>query len=305
MKKKWLTWSVFVELTEIYTAPLNIVWFVLGAAIAQYHYGVVNWINVLLCLIDVFIFDLAVNVSDNYYDYVHAADREGYALHTNPLGRLKLPLKGVWWLGTSLYLISAIPGLLLVTRTGWPVLIFGLIGYTIGIFYTAGPWPLNAMPICEAVVALSISYLIQLTCVYVSIFGQRPFNFSVIATTFTLCLPLTLIFFLVQLANNTADLDEDIKNHRHTLAYFIGRGNAVSLMRVLLVLGSIWPLVNFFGHLAPWETLLSMLLLPIMWRGMQPFFAVQDKRKTYMSVIKSTSLFFLGYTLLFAAGVWL
>ena len=39
MFKKWLTWPVFYELTEIYTAPLNIMWFVLGSAIAQYHFN--------------------------------------------------------------------------------------------------------------------------------------------------------------------------------------------------------------------------------------------------------------------------
>ncbi|HAT53873.1 MAG TPA: 1,4-dihydroxy-2-naphthoate prenyltransferase [Lactobacillus sp.] len=305
MNKKWLTWSVFVTLTEIYIAPLNIMWFILGSAIAQYQYGVVNWINVLLCLVDVFIFDLAVNVSDNYYDYVHAADREGYAAHTNPIGRLNLPKHGVWWLAVALYVISPIPGVFLVLRTGWPVLLFGVIGYLIGIFYTAGPYPLNAMPICEAVVAFSITYLIELVCVYISIYGQRPFTWTVAGTTFVLCLPITLLFFTVQLGNNTADLDEDIKNHRHTLAYFIGRKRAVRVMQLLLILGSLWPIVNLLFGLTPWITVVSVLLLPIMWRGIKPFYAVQDKQKTYMSVIKNTSLFYVGYTTLFAIGAWL
>ncbi|TAS69950.1 1,4-dihydroxy-2-naphthoate prenyltransferase, partial [Lactiplantibacillus plantarum] len=109
MFKKWLTWPVFYELTEIYTAPLNIMWFVLGSAIAQYHLGTVNWLNVTLCLVSVFIFDLAVNVSDNYYDYRHARDREGYAQKTNPIGRLQLPVAGVGRLALGLYLISLIP----------------------------------------------------------------------------------------------------------------------------------------------------------------------------------------------------
>ncbi len=144
MFKKWLTWPVFYELTEIYTAPLNIMWFVLGSAIAQYHLGTVNWLNVTLCLVSVFIFDLAVNVSDNYYDYRHARDREGYAQKTNPIGRLQLPVAGVGRLALGLYLISLIPGIWLVMRTGWLVLVLGLVGYVIGIFYTAGPYPINA-----------------------------------------------------------------------------------------------------------------------------------------------------------------
>lgn len=303
--QKWLTWRVFYELTEIYTAPLNVMWFILGVAIAQYHLGTVNWINVGLCLIAVFIFDLAVNVSDNYYDYRHALDRTDYAQKTNPIGRLNLPVAGVGYLALGLYVLSLVPGIWLVMRTGWLVLLLGLLGYVIGIFYTAGPHPINATPLCETVVALSIAFLIQLTCVVVSTYGQRPVTWSMVGATFLLCLPLTLIFFTIQLANNTADRDEDIRNHRYTLAYFLGKKGAVRLIQLFLVIGSLWPIVNALLGLAPAITLGVVLLLPFTWRGMRPFFAVQDKRTTFMTTVKSASLFFILYPLLFVAGTWL
>lgn len=303
--RKWLTWPVFYELTEIYTAPLNVMWFILGVAIAQYHLGAVNWINVGLCLVAVFIFDLAVNVSDNYYDYRHALDRPDYAQKTNPIGRLHLPVGGVGRLAFGLYGLSLVPGIWLVLRTGWLVLILGLIGYVIGIFYTAGPYPINATPFCETVVALSIAYLIQLTCVVVSTYGQRPMTLSMAGITFLLCLPLTLIFFTIQLANNTADRTEDIRNHRYTLAYYLGQAGAVRLIQLFLIIGSLWPIVNVLLGLAPVLTLGAMLLLPLMWRGMRPFFAVQDKRKTFMTTVKSASLFFILYPVLFVVGTWL
>lgn len=302
---RWLTWPVFYELTEIYTAPLNVMWFILGAAIAQYYAGTVNWLNVGLCLIVVFIFDLAVNVADNYYDYQHAHDREGYAQKTNPVGRLALPENGVASLAWGLYALAAVPGLILVLRTGWPVAVFGAVGYLIGIFYTAGPRPINATPFSAIIVALAIAFLIQLTCVYVSIYGQQPLTWSMVGVTFLLCLPLTLIFFTLQMANDTADRDEDIANHRYTLAYYLGQRGSVRLIQVVVVLGSLWPLVNVALGLAPVWTVLAVLLLPVMWRGMQPFFAIQDKRQTFMSMVKSASLFFVAYPLLFALGTWL
>lgn len=305
MFKKWLTWPVFYELTEIYTAPLNIMWFVLGSAIAQYHLGTVNWLNVTLCLVSVFIFDLAVNVSDNYYDYRHARDREGYAQKTNPIGRLQLPVAGVGRLALGLYLISLIPGIWLVMRTGWLVLVLGLVGYVICIFYTAGPYPINATPLCETVVALAIAFLIELTCVVVSTYGQHPLTWSIVGTTFLLCLPLTLIFFCLQLANNTADRDEDILNHRYTLAYYLGKPGSVRLIQAFLVIGGIWPLVNVLLGLAPIVTIWVVLLLPIMWQGMRPFFEVQDKKKTFITTVKSASLFFILYPVLFVLGTWL
>ncbi|AVK60267.1 1,4-dihydroxy-2-naphthoate prenyltransferase [Lactobacillus sp. CBA3605] len=302
---RWLKWSVFYELTEIYTAPLNIMWFILGAAIAQYHVHTVNWINVGLCLLVVFIFDLAVNVADNYYDYQHAHDRQDYAQKTNPIGRLKLPPRGVFWLAWLLYAVAAVPGIVLILRTGWPVAIFGVVGYLIGIFYTAGPHPINATPVSALVVALAIAFWIQLTCVYVSIYGQQPLTWRIVGTTFLLCLPLTLIFFTVQLANDTADRSEDIANHRYTLAVYLGQPGAVRVIQVVIVIGTLWPLINAWLGLAPVVTALTVVLLPIMWRGMQPFFAVQDKQKTFMAIVKSASLFFVAYPVLFALGTWL
>ncbi|MFC6181206.1 prenyltransferase [Lactiplantibacillus daowaiensis] len=303
--RRWLTWPVFYELTEIYTAPLNVMWFILGVAIAQYHLGVVNWVNVLLCLVTVFIFDLAVNVSDNYYDYQHAVDREGYAQKTNPIGRLQLPTKGVGQLAIGLYVLALVPGIWLVLRTGWLVLLLGIGGYLIGIFYTAGPHPINATPLCETVVALSIAFLIQLTCVVVSTYGQRPLTWSTVGVTFLLCLPLTLIFFTIQLANNTADREEDILNHRYTLAYYLGQAGSVKLIQTFVILGSLWPLVNLVLRIAPLSTGFAVLLLPLMWRGMRPFFKVQDKQQTFMSTVKSASLFFILYPVLFVMGAWL
>lgn len=127
-------------------------WFVFGAAMAFQQYHMFNLINILLCLVDVFLFNLVVNIADNYYDYFHGKDRH-FLTDINPIGRLKLPLTDVRNLVWISYFISVIPGIILVYRTGWPVLIMGIVGYFIGIFYTAGPKPLNATPICELVVS--------------------------------------------------------------------------------------------------------------------------------------------------------
>ncbi|RBP97314.1 1,4-dihydroxy-2-naphthoate prenyltransferase [Bifidobacterium aemilianum] len=302
---RWLTWPVFVELTEIFTAPLNLAWFLLGAAMADYWYGAGNLTNLLLCLLDILIFDLAVNMSDNYCDYTHAWDREGYAAHTNPIGRLGLPLDGVRRVTIILYVFSTIPGLLLVARAGWPVLFLGLVGYALGIFYTAGRFPLNATPLCELVVAVSITYMVPLAALMVSIYGQASLGWFAVSRSFMVCMPLMLIFFAIQLANNIADLDEDIKNHRYTLAYYLGSPWSIRLMRTLIALGALWPLVNIALGIGPWQTVFSPLALPLIWRYAKPFFARPSKQKTYMAVIKGASFFFVAYILLFALGVWL
>ncbi|BDR52582.1 prenyltransferase [Bombiscardovia nodaiensis] len=305
MARHWLTWPAFVELTEIYTAPLNIVWFAMGASIARYYYGLVNWANLGLCFTAIILFDLAVNITDNYYDYRHARDREGYARHTNVIGRLGLPLKGVFGLGLGLYLLSLIPAFVLVARTGWPIFLLGIVGYALGIFYTAGRFPINATPTGELAVAFSITYLVQLACVCLSVYGRYPLDWVLAGRTFAVCAPVVLIFFTIQLANNVADRDEDIANGRHTLAFYLGVARSLRLMRVLQAVGAVWPLVALLFGWVPWPAALSCLLLAPMWKGMQPFYVHPSKQQTYFPLIRAASLFFVGYTLLFALGVWL
>ena len=262
--KKVLSWPVYYQLSEIYTAPLNVIWFVFGAAMSFQQYHMFNLINILLCLVDVFLFDLAVNIADNYYDYLHGKDRH-FLTDINPIGRLKLPLTDVRNLVWISYFISAIPGIILVYRTGWPVLIMGVVGYFIGIFYTAGPKPLNATPICELVVSFFISYFIMLVSIYVTIYGTYPLIWNLALTTLIRCLPLTLIFYALQLANNTCDLHEDLNNGRHTLASYTGKKYALKIIKTLIIAGLLFPIIVVLFGLAKWPLIFSCFLLPILW----------------------------------------
>lgn len=136
-----ITWAAFYELSEIYIAPLNLIWFLFASAIAYQDFHYLNIINILLCFLDVFLFDLAVNIADDYFDYLHDKDPH-FLTVTNTIGRMKLSLPAVKKLMVIMYTVSAIPGLILVYRTNYIVLILGMIGYFFGIFYTAGPKPL-------------------------------------------------------------------------------------------------------------------------------------------------------------------
>ena len=207
----------------------------------------------------------------------------------NPIGRLKLPLTDVRNLVWISYFISAIPGIILVYRTGWPVLIMGVVGYFIGIFYTAGPKPLNATPICELVVSFFISYFIMLVSIYVTIYGTYPLTWNLALTTLIRCLPLTLIFYALQLANNTCDLHEDLNNGRHTLASYTGKKYALKIIKTLIIAGLLFPIIVVLFGLAKWPLIFSCFLLPILWPKLKQFFEHPDKQTTYLQMIKYLS----------------
>ena len=292
--KKWLSWRVYYELSEINIAPLNIIWFILGASIAYKWYHLHNIVNVLLCLTCVFLFDLAVNIADNYYDYQHSRD-EVFRTQTNPIGRLHLPLDGVKKLMWISYFISLIPGFILILRTGWPIFWIGVIGYIIGFFYSAGPKPINATIFCETAVALSISFLPVFSSFYVSIYGQLTLSWSMMGQVLLMCLPLTCLMFTIQLANNVCDLDEDRRSGRFTLANKLEVHNGLVVIKWAIIIGMLFPVFLFFIGDVHWIVLLSCLVLPLALKNLQPFFNHPNKKTTFLLVIKNCSLFFILY----------
>lgn len=296
--QKVLRWGAFYRLSEIYTAPLNIIWFIFGAAIAYSQYHVFNLINVILCTLTVFLFDLAVNIADNYFDYRHGTDPHFLSV-INPIGYLNLPAGAVGKLAITMYLVSAIPGILLVARTGWLIFWLGVVGYAVGIFYTAGPKPLNATPFCEAIVSFFIAFFTVLVSVAVSIYGSFRLTWSLAGRVLLLCLPLMLLFYAFQLANNACDLDEDLANGRKTLVAYIGRKRAMRVVQWLTVVGMLFPLILAACRLTPWPMIFSSLILLLMWRPLQEFLRHPDKHTTYLGLIKGASLFFLVYILLY------
>ena len=188
-------------------------------------------------------------------------------------------------------------------RTGWPVLIMGIVGYFIGIFYTAGPKPLNATPICELVVSFFISYFIILVSIYVTIYGVYPLTWNLALTTVIRCLPLTLIFYALQLANNTCDLHEDLNNGRHTLASYTGKKNALKIIKALIIAGLLFPIAIVLFGLAKWPLIFSCFLLPILWPKLKQFFEHPDKQTTYLQMIKYLSIFFITYIAIYTVLV--
>lgn len=293
-----ITWAAFYELSEIYIAPLNLIWFLFASAIAYQDFHYLNIINILLCFLDVFLFDLAVNIADDYFDYLHGKDPH-FLTVTNTIGRMKLSLPAVKKLMIIMYIVSAIPGLILVYRTNYIVLILGMIGYFFGIFYTAGPKPLNATKFCELIVSGMISVFIIEVGVYVAICGPYAFTWNTFLTTLLKCLPIFFLFFATQLANNTCDLREDLINGRKTFASYLGTKKSIYLLKILTVLGFITPIFLAIINQISWLNTLVVLITPFLWKNLQTFFNNPDKHKTYMIFIKNESLYFTIYIGLF------
>ncbi|GKQ42483.1 prenyltransferase [Companilactobacillus sp. RD055328] len=298
-----MNWKLFYELTEIYTSPLDLLWFIFAVSYSYYRFGSFNFVYGTIGFLCVFSFHLIVNMQNNYMDYVNAKDEEGYKKNTSTIGTNNVPLETVrnWIIGLSV--LPLIASLWLAYQTGWTTFIIGVICVLIGLFYSFGPRPLNSLPIAELVVASAIAFFIPLVYIYLGMANRDAISWSIIAEVLLICLPNMLIFFSTLLANNTCDLDEDIKNGRHTLVYFLGKKNAVTLYKIVWAIAAILLPILAIMHVAPYTVLLVMLTYPKAYKTIEPYLKKQVKKETYFSALKGVNVVIVPSIVLFAIGV--
>lgn len=301
MTLKHLTFKQFWELTEIYTAPLNLFIILLGYAIANFQLNSVPSPEFFLFVLIIVMFHITVNVFNHYMDYRNASD-EKYKQQTNIIGRDHLDLRFVrnFYLGNLL--ISFLLGLVLVWRTNWVIGVLGIIGFYIGLFYSYGRRPLNSLPIAEALTGTASGFFITVVSYYLTVYQTHAITPAMIGNVFLISLPLVLMMFNNLLANNTCDLEEDIENHRKTLVYYLGKPAAVKVLLSVYVFSFLWLIVLVVAGLAPWTVLFLVFLFPKNWQNLKRYRALQDKRTTFPIVLKAMSTLMVLYPVLYFIG---
>lgn len=301
MTLKHLTFKQFWELTEIYTAPLNLFIILLGYAIANFQLNSVPSPEFFLFVLIIVMFHITVNVFNHYMDYRNASD-EKYKQQTNIIGRDHLDLRFVrnFYLGNLL--ISFLLGLVLVWRTNWVIGVLGIIGFYIGLFYSYGRRPLNSLPIAEALTGTASGFFITVVSYYLTVYQTHAITPAMIGNVFLISLPLVLMMFNNLLANNTCDLEEDIENHRKTLVYYLGKPAAVKVLLSAYVFSFLWLIVLVVAGLAPWTVLFLVFLFPKNWQNLKRYRALQDKRTTFPIVLKAMSALMVLYPVLYFIG---
>src|SRR5690606_19420437 len=162
-------------------------------------------------------------------------------------------------------------GIWLVFRTDLLVLLIGMVCFGIGIFYTFGPIPLSRMPLGEIFSGLTMGLGVLFLTVYINAFDQGIANIlwegsaiqiyvDIIKLLEILLVSVPCIFTIanIMLANNICDLEDDIKNNRFTLTYYIGKRNSVLLFNILYILSFVSIVIAVLLKLLPTIMLLTL-----------------------------------------------
>ncbi|HFI0771175.1 TPA: 1,4-dihydroxy-2-naphthoate polyprenyltransferase [Streptococcus suis] len=308
---KGLSLPVFLEFVELKTKVASVFPMTLGILWAIYRYQTFNWLNTLLFVLAVLSFDMCTTAINNSMDY-HKAKDETYRQESNVIGKFSLDFRQMIGIVLALLIFSVIISLVLVWRTSWLLLPMGALCFLVGIFYTFGPIPLSRMPLGEVFSGVTMGFGIFFLAVFIqdpaglltsqvsSQWMTLQFSWTKIIDIIFMSLPLVTLIANIMLANNTCDLEEDIRNHRYTLVYYIGKKNALKLYFVLASLPWLmWIIYCLTGFLPIWA-LIGLIGVWPAYKSLETFLKKQVKRETFIEAVKSFVLFALLYVVILA-----
>lgn len=297
-----MTLKIFAELVELKAKTASIFPFLMGFLYSWYHYNQIYWGNMLIFFISMVLFNMAVDIMDNYMDYHNATDVHDYKHETNIIGRenLSLPLiRNMMW---GFIIVSALMGIYLASQTSWIILWLGMFSYAMGIFYSAGPKPLSSLPVGEVTSGLTMGIVIPLICIYLNIYDIVPFDWHLVGSVTMMSLPAAFSIANLMLANNTCDVEEDILNNRHTLVSYIGKKKAVKLFQILVILTFVAATISVVFKIVPLTLLLLWVIFPKIWQNTLVYSKEQIKTKTFPLAIKNLAMVVTVQVVLFFIG---
>lgn len=294
--------SVFLELIEIKAKTASVIPFFLGMCYSVYYYHQVNWGLALVFFIAMLLFNMVVDMFDNYCDYYHA-DSKNYQEKTNIIGRENISPNLVLGLIISFSLIAILLGLYLVAKVGLPVLWMGLFCFMVGYLYSFGPHPISSLPLGELFSGFTMGFMIVLISVYINSFQVFAWNWATIGRIFLLALADELWISNLMLANNLCDAQEDEDNHRTTIIHFIGKKGGLIAFSVKNVLAFLVIFLLPFLGIAPKTVWLTVIIVPFVYKQNKILIGKQVKTETFITGVKTLLVGSLTYLITYFLGI--
>lgn len=289
--------KVFFELVEIKTKLASLLPFVFAVLFTLYSFGEINGKNTFFMFVSLLFFDMTTTTINNYMDYVKASD-DDYKKQTNVIGRENISVGAVRVLIFVMLFIAIGFGLMLVKNSSVVVLFLGVASFFVGVFYTYGPIPISRMPLGELFSGFFMGFVIIFITVYISnpnIIGLLIVNtelvvrFDIIEIIKIGIVSIPFVFAIsnLMLANNICDLEQDKKNNRFLLPYYIGVDNSLMLYKCSYYVGYIAIIFAVILSIFPTISLIGVLSFIVVNKNIKVFLQEQIKSKTFVLAVKN------------------
>lgn len=235
------------------TLPAAVAPVIVGTALA-YADRSFSLLPALAALAVALLLQIGVNLANDYFDFkkgIDTEDRLGPARVTQsgliPPGRVKAAMDIV-------FAMTLLPGIYLVTRGGWPVLVIGGASIIAALAYSGGPYPLASHALGDLFVFVFFGLVAVCGTFYVQTLKLTPM-------VFLMGIVEGLLITAILVINNLRDIETDRRAGKHTLAVLIGTQSARAEYALLLAVAYTIPLLLWFCNFRTpylWEDLVTL-----------------------------------------------
>ena len=246
-------WQVWVMGARPRTLPAAISPVIVGIALAMAD-GRFSFWPALAALADALLIQIGTNLANDYFDHlrgIDTPDRKGpprvAASGLIPLASLRAGIIVVFGL-------TALIGLYLVVRGGWPVLAIGLASILAALAYSGGPFPFGSYGLGDLFVFIFFGLVAVSGTYYVQALQFYPLVLLV-------AVPLGALITDILVVNNYRDIETDARVGKRTLAVILGpAGTRLEFIGLLILAYAVpvilWGMGRFSaGVLLPWLTI--------------------------------------------------
>jgi 1,4-dihydroxy-2-naphthoate octaprenyltransferase len=269
----------------------------LGTSIAWYE-GFFNLGHAVLAFIGLLLCHIAVNVLNDYYDYISGIDlktrRTPFSGGSGFLPEAALNPKHVFWFGMTCFLLAIPIGIYFVLVSGWALLPLLIVAAICILLYTPLltklGWPewspgigLGALPILGTYFVQTGAYTLP----------------AIVA-----CIPSGILVHNLLLLNEFPDAEADKTAGRKTLPITMGGGGAGIVYSALTIVMYLWIIAWVAARVMPLFCLLGLATIPMAVRAIRGALNSKDESKlmpamaSNVLVVLLTQLFLgIGYIL--------
>lgn len=310
-----MTLKTFFNFTRIQTLPAVLLSPIAGCLFAFWYFGSFHFWPTLLFFIGLASINLFVSAWNNLMDYQKALDPEYkkwniiVAKSINPKLALNICL--------ALLAIDVVVGLIVLFLTNLAILPIGGLCFLIAIFYTYGPFAFSRFPLGEILAGLCEGFFGLFLAVYINSYDKGYFFinfdrnwFMTWTWDFKILLPILLVGlmcfvqnFNIMFSDNICDLEQDIRNERYTLPYYLKIPLSLKVFTGLYLFAGLCILIAIaLGILPIWSLLMSIIALKVI-PNIKKFRAKQSKSETFHLQIDNLMLFNASLALTLLLGI--
>lgn len=259
----------------------------LGTAVAwretqAFHAGLL-----LLALFAAVLCHAGANVLNDYFDFASGADNLNPAPLTPYAGGSRMIQRGLLtprqtYIYGLVLLGAAVPiGLVLVAKTGVPLLAIGLIGVASAWLYSSPPVAINYRGFGEALIGLNFGVLPVLGACYVQ---ARGFP----ASAFAASLPVAFLASAILYVNQFPDYEWDRAAGKRTLAVALGRERGVRVYPLFSGAALLCIAAAVASNLLPAMSLVALAAAPPVWQAARALGAAGGESLRMLPAIRIT-----------------